>query len=86
MHEDISKQKKAAYPGGHPSLKEHLLEQLQLLTGIQDFLSDGGYLVEGSVRGSSDYSYSAREYSGDHFRIVGDAASNSNDICQNIIF
>ena len=74
MHDQISKKKKAEYPGGSPSLTEHLLDQFKLLPGVQDFLADGGTLIEGSVKGSTDYSYFASKYSGDHYRIVGDAA------------
>lgn len=74
MHQDIATKKKAAYPGGAPSMTEHYLEQVKLLPGVLDLIGDKGHLVPGSVKGSTDYSYHADRYSGDHYRIAGDAA------------
>ncbi|EJC99652.1 FAD/NAD-binding domain-containing protein [Fomitiporia mediterranea MF3/22] len=74
MHQDIAKKKKSEHPGGSPPLTEHYLEQLKLLPGVLDLLGEKGNLVPGSVKSSSDYSYHASCYSGDHYRIVGDAA------------
>ncbi|KAJ8495116.1 hypothetical protein ONZ45_g12997 [Pleurotus djamor] len=75
MHQDISDRKKRAYPEGTPSLKQHYLEQLEFLPGVKKLIGEKGYLVEGSMKASQDYSYSAPRYSGDHFRIIGDAAN-----------
>ncbi|KAJ7319134.1 FAD/NAD-binding domain-containing protein [Mycena albidolilacea] len=75
MHQDISNKKKKEYPGGPPSLKDHYLHELSRLPGVLKLIAEKGCLVEGSVRGSTDYSYSAPRYSGDHFRIIGDAAN-----------
>lgn len=78
MHADTSKRKKSEYPGGSPSLADHYLEQMKLLPGVIDLIGDNGRLVPGSVKSSSDYSYFAPSYSGDHFRLVGDAACKIN--------
>ncbi|TFK50411.1 FAD/NAD-binding domain-containing protein [Heliocybe sulcata] len=75
MHQNVSNKKKADYPGGRPSLTEHYLEQIQLLPGVLDLVGDEGKLVEGTVKSSTDYSYHASTYSGDHFRVLGDAAA-----------
>lgn len=77
MHQTISDRKKRERPNGSPSLQEHYLEQLEFLPGVQGLIGEKGTLVKGSIRGSQDYSYSAPRYSGDHFRIIGDAASMS---------
>jgi len=42
---------------------------------VLSFLGGKGYLVSGSIRGSTDYSYAASQYAGDHYRIIGDAAN-----------
>ena len=55
------------------TLKDHYLQELQLAPGIIDLLGKAT-LVDDHVQSASDYSYqSADRYSGDHFRIVGDA-------------
>ena len=74
MHADVSKKKKADYPGGSPSLTEYYLDQIKLLPGVVELIGEKCQLVSGSVKSSSDYSYFAPRYSGDHFRLVGDAA------------
>ncbi|KAL4262186.1 FAD/NAD(P)-binding domain superfamily protein [Pleurotus pulmonarius] len=74
MHQTISDRKKRERPNGSPSLQEHYLEQLKFLPGVLGLIGEKGSLVKGSIRGSQDYSYSAPRYSGDHFRIIGDAA------------
>jgi len=38
-------------------------------------IGENGTLVPGSIKSASDYSYFASQYSGDHFRIIGDAAN-----------
>ncbi|EPQ51290.1 FAD/NAD P-binding domain-containing protein [Gloeophyllum trabeum ATCC 11539] len=75
MHQNISNKKKADYPGGRPTLTEHYLDQMKFLPGVLDLIGNEGSLVEGSIKSSTDYSYHSSSYSGDHFRILGDAAS-----------
>lgn len=74
MHEKNSIRKKAAHPG---SLEEHYLEQLKLAPGIMKLIGNKGTFISNSTRGVGDYSYHASAYSGDHFRLVGDAAGLS---------
>ncbi|PCH37848.1 FAD/NAD(P)-binding domain-containing protein [Wolfiporia cocos MD-104 SS10] len=77
MHEDISKAKKAKLnaDGKTPTLTEHYLEQLEFLPHVRELIGDKGSLVPGSIKSAGDYSYFATRYSGDHFRIIGDAAN-----------
>ena len=72
MHQDISNQKKAA--AAEKGLEAHYLEQLKLAPGVQDLIGENGTYVQGSVRSTADYSYHATSYSGDHYRLIGDAA------------
>ncbi|KAI0686451.1 FAD/NAD-binding domain-containing protein [Cytidiella melzeri] len=72
MHQDTSNYKKAQHPG---SLEDHYHEQLKLAPGVIDLIGDQGEFMKGTVAGTSDYSYHATSYSGDHYRIVGDAAA-----------
>ncbi|KAF9461922.1 FAD/NAD-binding domain-containing protein [Collybia nuda] len=72
MHQNTSNQKKAERPG---SLEEHYLEELKLAPGVQQLIGEKGIYVKGSVKSTADYSYHATSYSGDHYRIVGDAAA-----------
>ncbi|KAJ7198970.1 hypothetical protein GGX14DRAFT_573055 [Mycena pura] len=71
MHQDFSIAKKAKTSG----LKEHYLDQLQFCPGVRELLGEDAKLVEGSIKTASDYSYFASSYSGDHFRVIGDAAN-----------
>nr|A0A0U3C228.1 RecName: Full=Flavin-dependent halogenase armH5 [Armillaria mellea]ALT31852.1 ArmH5 [Armillaria mellea] len=72
MHQDTSNRKKAEGPSG---LEQHYLSQLKLAPGVQDLIGSKGSYVPGSVKSTADYSYHATEYSGDHYRIIGDAAA-----------
>lgn len=54
------------------SLKGHYLNQFQFTPGLAHLLRNAA--LESEVKSASDYSYSASAFSGDHFRIVGDAA------------
>ncbi|KAJ2923819.1 hypothetical protein H1R20_g13276, partial [Candolleomyces eurysporus] len=78
MHQDISNAKKAAgrnaSSSGDFSLRDHYLDQFQYLPGLKKLLGTAS-LVDGAVKSASDYSYSADQYSGDHFRIIGDASA-----------
>lgn len=77
MHQSKSNEKKACLKpdGTKPSLTEHYLEQLQHVPGVRELIGDKGTFIPGSTKSTSDFSYSATRYSGDHFRIIGDAAS-----------
>lgn len=76
MFQHISTEKKAAARAANAkhTLKDHYLDQLQLLPGVQDLLGNGK-LVDDNIRAAGDYSYSPDRYSGDHFRLVGDAGA-----------
>ncbi|KAF8154859.1 hypothetical protein B0H34DRAFT_799593 [Crassisporium funariophilum] len=77
MHQNISNKKKATpkADGTKPSLTEHYLDQLQYVPGVRDLIGEKGNFIPGSTKSTSDFSYSALQYSGDHFRIIGDAAN-----------
>lgn len=53
------------------NLRNHYLEQLKFTPGLANLLSDARICSE--IKSASDYSYSASAYSGDHFRLAGDA-------------
>lgn len=71
MHLDTSNRKKAEGPN---KLEDHYLSQLKLAPGVYDLIGKTGKYVQGSVRSTSDFSYHATAYSGDHYRLTGDAA------------
>lgn len=78
MHENDANAKKTMpnAEGRTPTLTEHYLEQLKLAPGVKEnIIGENGYLVPGTVKSASDSSYWATRYSGDHFRIIGDAGS-----------
>lgn len=54
------------------SLTEFYLDQIQFVPQVGEFLNNA--TLKSNIRSASDYSYSAQAYSGDHFRLVGDAA------------
>ncbi|KAJ8518265.1 hypothetical protein ONZ45_g4620 [Pleurotus djamor] len=72
MHQDTSTRKKAAGPS---KLEDHYLEELKLAPGIQELIGTEGSYVAGSVRSTADYSYHSTAYSGNHYRVIGDAAA-----------
>ncbi|KAJ2923818.1 hypothetical protein H1R20_g13275, partial [Candolleomyces eurysporus] len=76
MDQSISTAKKTAAraKNSESTLKDHYLEQLQFVPGVQDLIGNGT-LLDGNVRSAGDYSYSPDRYSGDHFRLVGDAGA-----------
>ena len=78
MKEDINAAKKAAMKvesGGDKTMTDYYLEQIHLrLPGVKKLLSSA--TLEAGVKSASDYSYSAGKYSGDRFRMVGDAAGS----------
>ncbi|KZT12692.1 FAD/NAD(P)-binding domain-containing protein [Laetiporus sulphureus 93-53] len=77
MHQSASNVKKAKLnaEGKRPTLTEHYLEQLEFLPGIRELIGDQGAMIPDSTKSAADYSYFASRYSGDHFRVIGDAAN-----------
>ncbi|KAJ7656560.1 hypothetical protein B0H17DRAFT_373719 [Mycena rosella] len=77
MHQNASNTKKGTVmaDGKKPTLTEHYLDQLQFVPGAKELVGENGKMIPGSIKSAADYSYSASRYSGDHFRIVGDAAN-----------
>ncbi|KAJ7661574.1 hypothetical protein DFH06DRAFT_1192690 [Mycena polygramma] len=77
MHHTISNAKKQTVTanGQTRTLLEHYLDQLQFVPGVRELIGDKGSMIDGSLKSAADYSYSASSYSGDHFRIIGDAAN-----------
>jgi flavine halogenase len=71
MHEKTSVAKKRAHPG--QTAVEHYKAQIKLAPNVMKLLGDAT-LVDDRVRNAGDTSYHATAYSGDHFRMVGDAA------------
>lgn len=63
-------------PTGSNSVALYLCN-LSLAPGIIKLITSAGYMIEGSVKSGSDYSYSASCYAGNHYRIVGDAGGRS---------
>ncbi|KAF7348035.1 FAD/NAD(P)-binding domain-containing protein [Mycena sanguinolenta] len=70
MHQTASNAKKST----KPTLTDHYLDQLQFVPGVREFIGEEGSMISDSIKSAADYSYSATRYSGDHFRIIGDAA------------
>lgn len=65
------------------SLQDFYISQLKTLTpGTLGLIGKGELRGDGrpdAVRSASDYSYSAPTYSGNHFRIAGDAGGESRE-------
>ncbi|KAF5375807.1 hypothetical protein D9757_011192 [Collybiopsis confluens] len=60
--------------GAKYSITEHYNNQFQWAPHVTEFVS-GGEMIAGTTHSASDYSYWAKGYSGDHYRLVGDAAN-----------
>jgi flavin-dependent dehydrogenase len=77
MHQNTSNAKKATVTaeGQKPTLTEYYLDRLQLVPGVRELIGEKGNMIPASTKSAADYSYWAPRYSGDHFRIIGDAAS-----------
>lgn len=81
----VSANKKAegrkANPDRDYTLKDHYLDQIKLVPGLQNLL-EGATLKEDDeyyhVRSAADFSYAADKYAGDHYRIIGDASGRSS--------
>lgn len=53
------------------------LANLALAPGVLNLITENGKMDEGSVKNASDFSYSAPEYAGTGYRIIGDAGGKS---------
>ena len=82
LDQDTSNRKKKELKSasGVSSLQAHYVEEVQKVPGLMDLLGKATLRNSGqpgAVKSTSDFSYSASSYAGDHFRIVGDAAGKS---------
>ncbi|KAJ7165807.1 putative halogenase [Mycena filopes] len=68
LKEDASREKK-----GKLSNAEHYHNQLKFVPGVARLLKNATFI--GEVRAAGDYSYSASQYAGPHYRIAGDAGA-----------
>jgi len=82
MYEVTANQRKAAAKrkndGVTSTLKQHYLDCLHLSPGLIDLLGDAKLVEDGPcpvIQSASDFSYNAPSYSGDHYRLIGDAAA-----------
>lgn len=81
MDSSISASKKSAgrasSADGEYSIKDHYLDQLKFVPGLEALLEGASLKEDGEnyfVRSASDFSYAADRYAGDHFRLIGDAS------------
>ncbi|KAJ6604263.1 putative halogenase, partial [Mycena vulgaris] len=74
LMEESSISKKRTMQAENNTLKNHYLSQLQLAPGLMQLLGVSGELVS-DIKSAGDYSYSATNYAGPHYRLVGDAAA-----------
>jgi flavin-dependent dehydrogenase len=70
----------AAGDGKVHSLEDHYLSQLAFVPKLKKLLGGAKLRVDvngqiPTVKSASDFSYTASQYSGDHFRLVGDASA-----------
>ncbi|KAJ6529980.1 putative halogenase [Mycena vulgaris] len=73
LTEESSVSKKRAMPQADNSLKSHYLAQLKLTPGLMRLIGEGELVSD--IKSAGDYSYSATNYAGPKFRLVGDAAA-----------
>ncbi|KAK7046306.1 putative halogenase [Favolaschia claudopus] len=74
ISEESHLKKKAAMPSSDEGSGEtYYLSQLKLTPGLVDLLGEAKFL--GELKMASDYSYSALQYGGNNYRIVGDAGA-----------
>ena len=74
------KKKEAKSASGVSSLQGHYLEEVRKVPGLMKLLGEATLRNSGqpgAIKSTSDFSYSASSYAGDHYRIVGDAAGTS---------
>ncbi|KAJ7983266.1 putative halogenase [Mycena polygramma] len=72
LTEESSVQKKRTLQGQN-NLTTHYREQLKLAPGLMQLLGDGELFSD--IKSAGDYSYSAANYAGQNYRLVGDAAA-----------
>ena len=82
MDKDVGAEKRKRYTTGDHAEKFHqfYLDELKRAPGLIDLLGNGQLRQpegEAAVKTTSDFSYAARDYAGDHFRIAGDAGGAS---------
>ena len=90
MNQEISNRKKEKQKVDLPdySLTAHYLEELSHVPGIKDLIGDAKLKIDSNgsgVKAASDYSYSASSYSGDHYRVVGDAGGMHSPLLSHLI-
>ncbi|KZP00964.1 putative halogenase [Calocera viscosa TUFC12733] len=74
----IQKKQAAKAANSGTTMKEHYLRQMKLCPGLMKLVADAELVDDGVtpvVRSASDYSYTATNYGGDHYRLVGDAGA-----------
>ncbi|KAF8163918.1 putative halogenase [Mycena galopus ATCC 62051] len=76
IKEDANRTKKASLSGHNTNL-QHYHNQLKLVPGITGFLTGATFL--GEVKSAGDFSYTAEEFAGPHYRIAGDAGGQFID-------
>jgi hypothetical protein len=70
----------APNPTGSTMVSRYL-SGLGLAPNLVKLITSEGCMVEGSVRSTSDFSYSAPSYAGSHYRIIGDAGGELGHDC-----
>lgn len=82
MDKDVaaSKKKSSATDDLYTKNKQFYLDELKRAPGLMELLGDGNLRAsegEAEIKTTSDFSYAAGSYGGDHFRIAGDAGGTS---------
>ncbi|KAJ7143489.1 putative halogenase [Mycena crocata] len=73
LTEESNVSKKRARSEGNSTLVAHYLDQLKLAPGLMRLLGEGK--LTSDIKSAGDYSYSATNYAGPKYRLVGDAAA-----------
>lgn len=75
---DIAAKKRKQYAGDHrEQARQFYLDELKRTPGVMKFIGDARLMKaeDGTqVKTTSDFSYAATSYAGDHYRMAGDAA------------
>ena len=83
IDQDISNRKKKEVQSvpGMSNLQAHYEEEVKKVPGLMKLIGDKATLKlsgqPGAIKSTSDFSYSASSYAGDHYRIIGDAGGKS---------
>ena len=75
----IQKRKALREKAPDSTMKDFYMTQVKLAPMIEKLLRNAT-LVSSAIKSASDYSYSATQKSGPHFRLVGDAAGKLNSL------